>query len=614
MAAAKAAVRAAPSLMERVDNAISAIAPGYGLRRLESRAKLQVARAAIERLPLIEEHQAQVRAYEATIRQGGQLVARLYNVAQYDPSLDPRASMNGNPTDDVVGAMDQARRLVRDVMMNDPVAIRAREVRVDAVLGEGIQPRCDSRVKNPKRKDALDARVMDVFYDHAESNAIDVNGRKDWYQLQRQAEMTKCQDGEVLWLKVWNNKRDVQRKGLKHPLQYDLRECDWLASTVREWEDNGTVYPVIGGIEINPRTKERRAYHLYLNDPSKFGGTGETIRIPAKYVIHDADVQRIGQLRGWSIFAPVVPTFHDLKDLDDAGLKRAKIDSAMHTILGVPVGTPLEQSSIGGFGEKPGFSYGYEGASDGRLLADGTGLPVSSGGTPIAYAHSGMISRVVKGTDIHTIQPQASQVYEPVRKSNLRRVAMAVAQTYESVSLDYSDVTFISGRLAKGPVNRAMRNLQWAWVTNVGTEFWKDFIEGGYNMEAYAIPGLGPYWTDDQIKPKEVAWTLPTPDTADPEGEAKTQQMHLKMGKLSHPEMLRMDGKDPGQHYRDMKRGYEMAADNGIALDRFLFPDSTGKNSASGETGQEDPDTDPNDPDAAQDDTGGTGADDKGAE
>lgn len=611
MATAAPATPPKRTFIDRVDGLIQAIAPRAGLKRMEARAQIQVARAALERLPLIEEEHARIRSQEATIRQGGHLMARLYNISQYDPTMDPRASLNGNPTEDVIGAIDQARRLVRDVMMNDSVAIRAREVRVDAVLGEGIQPRCDSRIKNPKRKDAMDARVMEVFYDHVESLDIDVNGRMDWYQLQRYAEMTKCQDGEVLWLKIWNSKRDVIRKGLKHPLQYDVRECDWLAHTVREWDDNGTIYPVIGGIEINPRTKERRAYHLFTSDPAK--GVSDTIRIPAKYVIHDADVQRLGQLRGWSIFAPIVPTFHDLRDLDDAGLKRAKVDTALHTILGVPVGTPLEQSSIGGFdGPGAGFRYGYEGASEGMLLGDGTGLPVSSGGTPISSVHSNMISRVVKGTDVHQITPQPSNVYEPVRKSNMRRVAMAVAQTYEAVSLDYSDVSFISGRLAKGPVNRAMRNLQWRWVTQVGASFWKDFIEGGYNMDAWAIAGLGPYWNDDQIKPKEVAWTLPTPDSADPEGEAKTEQLLVKMGKLTHPDMLRRDGKDPGQHYRDMKRGYELAAENGIELDRFIFSGDGGKSDAtSGE--KTDPNADPADPAAATDeDTGGTA--DKGEE
>jgi lambda family phage portal protein len=574
--------------MNILDRTISFLAPTAGVRRMEARASLQAAQAKSDRVGLINSESSVAREMRETIARGQELHARLYNISQHDPNIDPRSYQVGNATEDVIGAIDNAKRLVRDRMMNDPLAIRAREIRVDAIHGEGIMPRCDSRNRNPTRKDAIDTQVMDLYYDHFESQDCDVNGVFDLFGLTIMAESTKACDGEVLWIDVWNSRTDTIRKGLSHPLQFDVRECDWLAWNVKSYEDRGVVYPVIGGIEFDPRTKRRRAYHLFTQDPAK--GVSETVRIDARYVVHDADVGRLQQFRGWSIFAPVVPVFHDLNDADDAGLKRAKVDAAMGVLLEVPDGSTEEETSVG----TPGGGFGYGAGStlvNGRLAPDGT-----AGGAPISFVQSGMMARMRKGTIPHVIQPQASSVFEPVQANAKRRIAMAVSQTYEAISGDYSKVSYISGRLAKGPVNRAMRRLQWQWIVRRGNKLWRDFITGCSTMDAWGFEG---YFGFETVTWKEVSWTLPIPDSADPKLEAEVEAMQLKSGRLIHSEMIRRAGGDSAQHYRQMRQAYDQAAEVGIDLDRFIFSGDGGKTAS--DSGKLDPEDDPNDPNAVQD-------------
>lgn len=557
--------------MNPVDRAVTFFNPSAGLARLDARQAIMAQQAREQRMALVHQEIQRGEQQQEIIDRGTGLHQRLFDVGLYDRDFDPRSLLNGNPNEDVMAVIENARRLVRDAMMNDPVAINAREVVSDAVVGTGIQPQADSKATNPDRKEAIDSRAMERFYEHYESTSIDVNGQFDWYGLQFMGEMTKAQDGEVLWLKVWNDKRDVDRKGLKHPLQYDLREGDWLDWTLKSYTDpNGKIWPVIGGIEIDPISKWRRAYWIFTEDPSK--GVSKSVRVDARYVIHDANISRVGQVRGWSIFAPVIPVLRQLKDLMASGQNRAKADASLHAIIEVPNGSRPGDTNMADPYDGS-FRYGGGSTSSG-LRGDGAGLPVSSGGSPVEWLTPGMITRVKEGTKVHTITPQPSQVFEPVNVNAFRRVAMAAGQTYEAISLDYSKVSFISGRMAKGPVNRRNQRKQWNWLAVVGSNAWFDFVTGCYTMKSWGKEG---YFGPNELGPRDVTWTMPTPDSADPEGEAKVEKMIMMMGLEEPGEMIKRRGKDPRQHFRAMARTLKMASDEGIDFYDFLFNPTGGK-------------------------------------
>ncbi len=537
-------------------------------------ARMQMQAAQVSHAAIVSHGQSDRAMKMKSILDSGYAASqRAYNLGQFDPHLDPQSYINGNPNTDAIAAIRQARRLLNDRAMNDPVMIHAVETDCDSMLGEGIIPSPDSRHDDLELKEEIDEMVEGCWSDHFETLNIDIHGQTDIYGLQWKAEYIKGVEGEVLWQKIWNSKTDVDKKGLKHPLQLEILSCRWLADDVAFYEYRGVSYPVIGGIVINPKNKGRIGYMLYKNDPDS-SYSNEAIFVPAKFIIHDANCKQAGQIRGWSKFAAVVPKFHDLNDIDDAAAKRAKVDAAMGVIVEMPpFFAPGGAGAVSDGNEDGDFAYGASDSFSAQLPQDGTGLPVSGGGAPINYIQSGQIMRVHNGSKVHVIQPQPSGVYEPITRSGMRRIAMAAGQTYESISKDYSQTNFISGRLAKGPVNRGMRRRQWNWKIVVGDPIWQDFITGCYNMNAWGYDG---YPSFEDIQPRHVRWAFPIPDSADPEGEARAERMLVQMGKISHDEMISRSGADPRQTYRGIRKSYDLARLNGLNLDQFIFSGNGG--------------------------------------
>lgn len=563
--------------MNFIDRFVSFVDPVAGKARMEARLSIQAAHVSHSAI-LAGGENSRSAQMKNILDNGYSGVERAYNIGQFDPHIDPQSYINGNPNTDALAAIKQARRLLNDRAMNDPLMIHALETDCDSMLGEGIIPSPDSSHEDPILKNEIDELVDICWSDHFETTNIDVHGQTDIFGLQWKAEYIKGVEGEVLWQKFWNSKSDVERKGIKHPYQLEVLSCKYLADEVQFYEIRGVKYPVVGGIVLNPKNKSRVGYMLYKNDPDS-SYSNEIFFVAAKYIIHDANCKQAGQIRGWSKFAPVVPKFHDLNDIDDSAAKRAKVDAAMGVMVEMPpFFSPGGGGTVNDGNEDDNFSYGSDSFSP-QLPRDGTGLPVSGGGVPINYVQSGMVSRIHNGSKVHVIQPQPSGVYEPVVRSGMRRVAMAAGQTYESISKDYSQTNFISGRLAKGPVNRAMRRRQWQWKICIGDQIWRDFIVGCYNMNAWGFDG---YPSFEDIKPGDVRWSFPIPDSADPEGEARAERMLVQMGKLPHMDMIARSGSDPRQVYRDIKRSYVMALDSGLDLDHFIFSGNGGTTESTG--------------------------------
>lgn len=554
--------------MGMIDRIIESVSPGAAVNRTLAKERLAAIKASQDRMAWADERRSELRAMQDQINMAGAQMARLYNVAQPDPTIDPISYMNGNPNDDIMGAIDTARRLVRDSMMNDEAAINARRVKVDGIFGENLAPRPDSLKTAAATKDRIDGNVQGRWYEWAEDpTQIHRSRRHTYSELQFIAGGVKETDGEVLWLEYWNSPTEMKQRGLSIPVQYELLECDWLDWTITRYEyRTGYFRPVIGGVEIDPDSKEPLFFHIFTQDPSR--GPSQSRRIPAKFVIHDTYTDRPLQIRGWSPFAPIVTNFQDMKLLNSLGLKRAQVDTTQNAVVEVPDGTLDGEVNLGESGD---FHYGSE-AQYGTAGTMGSGL-YDSYGRSIEYLRSGQVGKMRQGAKLHQLTAQPSQVYEPVYRNGMRRIALATGQSYESISADYSQVSFIAGRLAKGPVNRANRRMQWSWVSTVGSRIWDAFIRAGYIARDM---GDNRYWTPGQITPAEVSWVLPTPDSADPKGEAEVLQLLLKIGALEHGDMLQQRGIDPAQHYRKMAKSIGLANEQDIDLLTFIFSGANG--------------------------------------
>ena len=119
--------------------------------------------------------------------------------------------------------------------------------------------------------------------------------------------------------------RQRSRDGLRVPYALELAESDWLSDTVSERTR------VFDGIELDG-WRRPVAYHFHRR-----GSDGRmelaTRRVDADRVVHLALVDRVGQLRGISVFASVITRLQDLRDYEESERIAAKVAAAMTAMI-----------------------------------------------------------------------------------------------------------------------------------------------------------------------------------------------------------------------------------------------------------------------------------------
>lgn len=260
------------------------VAPGYGQRRIEARARID-------------------------------LLARHYDAAQPGRRTDGmrRTSTDANAANGP--SLSVLRNLARNLRRNNVWARRGISVITNNTVGWGIRPKAIAGRSAGRARAATE-----LWNAWAKSTACDFNGLLNLYGLQRLAMATIVESGEVLIIK----QPPIRGVEMDIPLRLQVLEPDYLdGSRDGALKDGGKI---VQGIEIN-RLGQRVAYWLYTTHPgsmSIFNST-KSERIPADRVQHVYDVERSEQMRGVSWLATVAVRVADVDDFEDAELLQQKI-------------------------------------------------------------------------------------------------------------------------------------------------------------------------------------------------------------------------------------------------------------------------------------------------
>ena len=185
------------------------------------------------------------------------------------------------------------------------------------------------------------------------------------------------------------------------PFKVQVLEPDYLDDTRWGRAENGNW--LHEGIEYDAEGR-RVAYHLFDQHPGtdnlRGGGTWKmsSTRYPADQVAHIYRVDRPGQMRGVTWFAPVALNLQDIADYQDAQIMRQKIAAC--------------------------FAAFHKTDTD-RSAADGT--PSEMGGT----LSPGLIQQIGMDEDIVFANPPAAAGFNEFMTSVLRSVAAGMGITYE---------------------------------------------------------------------------------------------------------------------------------------------------------------------------------------
>ncbi|MBN8291035.1 phage portal protein [Rhodobacter sp. NTK016B] len=395
----------------------------------------------------------------------------------------------------------------RDVIRNNPTASRALSVIQNNVIGAGIEPRLVTTDKGLQRE------WRDDVLPHLSSVAVDGEGVLPLGGLQASAFGAAVADGEALI--VW------PEHGARHG-QVRVLEADYLDTRMQGpvGASGNTLYD---GIERDAWGRIV-AYHLFGEHPgspvlgSNWRGL-ESERVDAARVAHLYRVDRPGQRRGVSWFAPVLDDLVALAENDEAQLMRQRIAAC--------------------------FSVFWR-------TDDMQGNPPPSELAP------GLIQAIGQNDEVSFANPPEVTGYDDFTKVHLRRVAVGMGITYESLTGDLTGVNFASGRLGRIDMGQNVERWQWhmalpGMCRPTGNWILKDwaFNAGGFA----AIRALSK---------ARIDWTPPPPVMADPKTETQVAVQRIEAGLASRRGEIRASGYDPDEIDReidaDMQRRRDLAA------------------------------------------------------
>lgn len=473
-------------------------------------------------------------------------------VAHYDAAtVGRRSSSLKAARSDADSAAAQRQRMAfyaRDIVRNTPFAARAQAVITGNVVGDGIIPKITvdyPKMSKPRLRKIRERGIRQIE-EHLDSTRIDREGRLNLYGLQGLVMKTVVDAGEAL---VRIHKDSLIADAL--PLQLEVLEPDYLDQTrYGRFEAGGEIR---NGIEYDAAGR-RVAYWLYPEHPGAEGvlqvGRGTSLRVPADQILHIYRVDRPGQQRGVTWFAPVMMRLQDLANHEDAQLLRQEI-AACFAVFRVPGETQGGQSRDGDFKElSPGSIYD---------LAD--------------------------GEDVKFAVPPGVEGYDEFTRSVLRSIAAGLGITYESLTGDLSQVNFSSARMGRLDMDQNVSSWQWVMmIPQMMQPLSRLFVEAWAAVDADALIEAG--LPGDIWQHITLAWVPPRKFLVDPAREFAALREAVRSGFASRQQVVRMLGIDPERLMEEQGQDKEEADRLGLPFDSDPRADVSRQNKgeAEGET------------------------------
>lgn len=439
---------------------------------------------------------------------------RKYEGASTGRRTDGWVTSGSSANAEIRSSLSMLRARSRQLVRDNPYANRAVGVIVGNMIGYGIMTTPVTRNKAQQKK------LAEAWKKWAESTECDAERRHNLNGLQQVAARCIVEAGEVLIRRRWRQSSD----GLTVPMQLQVMEPDFI-DTLKDGQilDGGNV--IVQGIEYD-RIGRRVAYYLYDQHPgdviTSVRGSYTSRRVPAEEILHVYRCERAGQVRGVPWAAPIMIRLRDLDDYEDAQLLRQKIAACFAAFVH---DAEPEETTGGGTVQIP------------------------------EHVEPGAIQFLPPGKQVTFGSPPAATGYGEYMSTMLHSVAVGYGVPYESLTGDYSQVNFTSGRMGRIEFNV---NLD-AWQWNM---FIPQFCEGvfAWFRDAAILAGL----------PAEGATAKHTPPKrhlVDPTREVPALIKAIRGGLQTLAQAQREMGESPEDMLREIAETNKAMDDLGITLD-----------------------------------------------
>jgi lambda family phage portal protein len=421
----------------------------------------------------------------------------------------------------------RSRELVRD----NPFATQAVRVIRNNVIGEGVGMQAQVKSAGGNLQKGINDSIEDAWCEWADRSTCHTAGLLGFADIEQLALVQLVTAGEVIVRKI----RQPMGGG-RIPLALEVIEADRLLDN---WQTahapNGNLIRM--GVEIDKwhrpvaywfSPQHPGDYQFATFEPARF------MRVPAEEVLHLYIIDRWPQTRG-------EPWFHaTLRSLrDEGGLAQAEITKARAA------------ANIVGFIKSP-EPLAPSATADGRQLLD---------------TEPGTWQKLLPGEDVAGMASYApNPALDPFLRYMVRKMAIGVGISYESLSRDYTSSSYSAARMALLDDRSLYRVLQGFFVRNFRRALHRDWLDAAVLVGAVKVGS--DYFTNPlkyqavRFKPRGWSWI-------DPAKEVLAYKMAVRSGFMTQGDVIAQTSQDSDfEDTLDRRQAeLQMADDRGLIFD-----------------------------------------------
>ena len=442
----------------------------------------------------------------------------------------------GSGTAAVQRAGASLREQARHLDQNHDLARGVLDVLVQNVIGpQGIQVEPQPRRADGTIHDEFAQQILRLHRDW--SRRPEVTWQHDWPSAQRLMGRTWFRDGEALAQRLIGNTRLLDH-GTRVPYSLELMEPDFLPFA---FEDIGRNIRM--GVQRNDWNRPV-VYWVHKHHPGDqlvYLTPADLKSVPAERMLHPKMVDRIGQVRGVSIFASVMSRLDDIKDYEESERIAAKVAASMAAFI--RKGSP--------------DLYNPDSGVDPREIKFRPGM---------------VFDDLEPGESVETVDTNRPNTnLEAHRDGQLRAVASGTRVTFSSASKNYNG-TYSAQRQELVEGYGAYAVLASEFVGQFVRPVYEDMIAAAELSGQIRVPRDVVMETVD-----DALYIAPQMPWIDPDKEAKALERLERNVHASGPEIIRKRGHNPRDvleqeaNWRKQLRDHDMVSDSDPANENLLL-------------------------------------------
>ena len=509
------------------------IRPWYNAARVTVPTGACVPDLAIKRSLVLDRFNAERAHARSQAVQRGRLQqqSRAYAGAEQSRLTGDWSALNTSADSEILTSLRALRARSRQLVRDNPYAKQAVRIIVNNVIGGGIGMQAQVLSAGGKLQAKVNDSIEQEWLTWCDKRTCHTAGVLGFADIERVVMAQLVTAGEAIVRKI----RQPFGNGVI-PLALEVIESDRL---IDFWQTarapNGNAIRM--GVEVDEWHRPT-AYWFTPRHPGDYSfasfNPSAFMRVPAEDIIHLYVIDRWPQTRGEPWMHAALRTLHDAGGTEEAIVVKARA-----------------AANIVGFIRSPEL-----------LAADETVK-----GRQVLDTEPGTWQRLLPGEDVAGFSAAvADPALDPFLRYLLRKAAVGIGTSYESISRDYSQSNYSSSRLALLDDRAQWRILQGFFGRNLRADIHAEFLDAATLVGAVKT---GPDYFGNPRKYRAVRFKPRGWSWIDPTKEVAAYKEAVRNGFMTQADVIAQtaDGVDVEDVLKARREELDMAAELGLVFD-----------------------------------------------